>query len=105
MRYLAEETAGQCGSCVNGLGAVSERITTIARTQTTPAMREDLDRWSAMIEGRGACRLPDGAVRFLRSALTVFADEIALHQRAQCSATRQEDILPIPDVGRDWGWR
>lgn len=105
MRYLSEETAGQCGSCVNGLRAVSSRISDMARIQTTPAMRDDLDRWSAMIEGRGACRLPDGAVRFLRSALTVFADEIALHQRAQCSATRQENILPIPDVGRDWGWR
>ncbi|MGZ4800701.1 MAG: NADH-ubiquinone oxidoreductase-F iron-sulfur binding region domain-containing protein [Acidimicrobiia bacterium] len=105
MRYLSEETAGQCGSCVHGLRSISDRVDQIARSKTTTLMRDDLDRWSAMVEGRGACRMPDGAVRFLRSALITFADEIALHQRARCSATRHEDVLPIPKIGRDWGWR
>ena len=105
MRYLSEETAGQCGSCVNGLAAIADRVDTVARGRSTPMMRDELDRWSAMVEGRGACRLPDGAVRFLRSGLRAFAKEVASHQNGRCSATRHEVFLPIPHVGRDWGWR
>lgn len=105
MRYLAEETAGQCGPCVHGLAAIADRLDAIARVKATRKMREDLERWSTMIAGRGACRLPDGAIRFLRSALAVFATELAAHQRGQCSATSHEPVLPIPSAGRDWGWR
>lgn len=105
MQYLAEETAGQCGPCVHGLASLSGRVDAIARSRSTPAMRDDLDRWSAMVERRGACKLPDGAVRFLRSALATFANEISLHQAGRCRATSHEAVLPIPKVGRDWGWR
>jgi hypothetical protein len=35
-------------------------------------------------------------VRFMRSALTVFADEVALHQAGRCSAISYEPFLPIP---------
>ena len=34
-----------------------------------------IERRAAQIEGRGACRHPDGVVRLVRSALTVFADD------------------------------
>ncbi len=105
MRYLSEETAGQCGSCVNGLATISDRVDLIARSSSSPDMLDALDRWSSMVEGRGACRLPDGAIRFLRSARIAFADEITLHQAGRCSGTRHDSALPIPHVGRDWGWR
>ncbi|MBV8980757.1 MAG: NADH-quinone oxidoreductase subunit I, partial [Acidimicrobiia bacterium] len=39
-----------------------------------------LVRWAGQVEGRGACHLPNGAVRLLRSALTVFADDIERHR-------------------------
>jgi hypothetical protein len=29
------------------------------------------------VKGRGGCRHPDGAARFVESALTVFADDFA----------------------------
>jgi hypothetical protein len=32
-----------------------------------------------VIDGRGACRHPDGVVRMVRSALSVFADDIESH--------------------------
>ena len=105
LQYLAEETAGQCGPCVNGLAAIADRMSFVARSRSTPAQRDDLDRWSTMIEGRGACRLPDGAVRFLRSVLVTFADELELHQAGRCRATSHDPVLPIPGTGRDWGWR
>ena len=105
MQYLADETAGQCGPCVHGLRSLSDRMHEIARTQTTPKMRKDLERWSSMIVGRGGCRLPDGAVRFLHSAQIAFADEFDVHQRGRCRATRHEPVLPIPAREHEVVWR
>jgi NADH:ubiquinone oxidoreductase subunit F (NADH-binding) len=49
----------------------------------------DLYRWAREIPGRGACQHPDGAVRFLMSALRVFEAEFAEHAAhgpcARCS--------------------
>ena len=50
-----------------------------------PATLADLERWSGLVTGRGACHHPDGTVRFVRSALTVFEPEIRRHARGQCS--------------------
>jgi NADH:ubiquinone oxidoreductase subunit F (NADH-binding) len=105
MQYLADETAGQCGPCVHGLRSLSDRMHEIARTQTTPKMRDDLDRWSSMIIGRGGCRMPDGAVRFLHSAQVAFADEFEVHQRGHCRATHRDAVLSVPGPGREMAWR
>ena len=48
-----------------------------------------------MIEGRGGCGLPDGAVAFLRSAFDVFADEIHEHLAGACTRSRRH-LLPTP---------
>ncbi len=42
-------------------------------------------RWSGMVVGRGACRLPDGAARFVTSALGVFAEHVVEHRSGRCS--------------------
>ena len=92
--YLADESAGQCGACVFGLAAVAGELDRIVRGATTdPAT---LHRWLGQVDGRGACSLPDGAVRLIRSALTVFADEVDQHARGYCSATVTAPVLPIP---------
>jgi hypothetical protein len=40
----------------------------------------NLERWAALVHGRGACHHPNGAVRLALSALDVFADEFERHR-------------------------
>jgi NADH:ubiquinone oxidoreductase subunit F (NADH-binding) len=106
VQYLALESAGQCGPCLNGLPRIAASFTQLADQRSTPATRDDLLRWSQLVERRGACHHPDGTVRFLRSALTVFAGEVALHQSGRCSAATDQLFLPIPTASpgqkNDW---
>jgi NADH:ubiquinone oxidoreductase subunit F (NADH-binding) len=105
-RYLAEESAGQCGPCVHGLAAVAAAMDALARGRHDRHTTHLLGRWTGQIAGRGACRHPDGAVRFVRSALEVFADEIAWHEQGRCSATETTRLLPVPSSAvRDGQWR
>jgi NADH:ubiquinone oxidoreductase subunit F (NADH-binding) len=94
--YLARESAGQCGPCLNGLPRIAATFSQLAHHSPTPSTRADLQRWSQLVERRGACHHPDGTVRFLRSASAVFADEVAVHEAGRCSATSNEPFLPIP---------
>jgi NADH:ubiquinone oxidoreductase subunit F (NADH-binding) len=106
VRYLALESAGQCGPCLNGLPLIADSLAQLANCQGAPSARGDLARWSTLVERRGACHHPDGTVRFLRSALSVFAEEVALHESGRCSATSHQPFLPVPasspDHKDDW---
>jgi NADH:ubiquinone oxidoreductase subunit F (NADH-binding) len=75
MRYLAAQSASQCGPCFFGLQALADTCERLASHGAHPLDLERLQRWSAEVAGRGACRHPDGAVGFLRSALRVFQPE------------------------------
>jgi NADH:ubiquinone oxidoreductase subunit F (NADH-binding) len=87
--YLAGQSAGQCGPCVFGLGAIAETLRRIAIGLSRPDDLARLDRWSAELPGRGACRHPDGGAGLVRSALGVFADDFAHHlARRGCTAAR-----------------
>ncbi len=104
-RYLALESAGQCGPCLNGLPRIAGALAAIADLRPEPHMRANLLRWAGLVEGRGACHHPDGTVRFVRSALVVFAHEENSHHEGRCSATDQRTFLPVPAVppgNRDW---
>ena len=96
VRYLAAESAGQCGPCLNGLPRMAAALAVLAGRGHRRQVRGDLERWAGLVTGRGACNHPDGTVRFIRSTLTVFAPEISLHAGGQCSATNRAPFLPLP---------
>jgi NADH:ubiquinone oxidoreductase subunit F (NADH-binding) len=79
MRYLAGESSAQCGPCFFGLRALAFACTRIADHGSDPFELNRLERWSAEVRGRGACKHPDGAVLFLQSALKTFGDDFAHH--------------------------
>src|SRR5207244_7556581 len=102
LTWLAGESAGQCGSCVHGLAAVAGATSDVARSHADDETVARLHRWAAQIEGRGACRFPDGAVRLLRSALDVFGDDVERHLAGDVCAERPS-LLPLPTTkGQPW---
>jgi NADH:ubiquinone oxidoreductase subunit F (NADH-binding) len=92
--WLAAESAGQCGPCVHGLGALAGVLARIAAGRAERGDFARLARWTEMIRGRGACAHPDGAARMLASARRVFADELADHaHNGPCAACRAAGTL------------
>jgi NADH:ubiquinone oxidoreductase subunit F (NADH-binding) len=102
VRWLAAESAGQCGPCVHGLAAISSDLVQVARCDDRTGARQALLRRLPQIDGRGACRHPDGVVRLVASALQVFSDEVELHVgRGTCSSRAERPILPLPRRTRE----
>jgi NADH:ubiquinone oxidoreductase subunit F (NADH-binding) len=96
-RYLAGESAGQCGPCAFGLPAIADDLTRLARGHSDHGLLARLERRLREVNGRGACRHPDGAVALVRSALSVFAADVAAHSRgAPCSSWRKPTVLRFP---------
>jgi NADH:ubiquinone oxidoreductase subunit F (NADH-binding) len=101
MRWLAANTAGQCGPCVSGLSAIATTMLDLWRGTARSDSLDRLVRWSHDVDGRGACRYPDGAVRFLRSALMTFQEDARIHARGRpCSGADRPTLMPVPNVGR-----
>ncbi len=98
--YLAAESAGQCGPCLYGLAAIADSVAEMADGLAQPGERERVLRWAAEIRGRGACHHPDGAVRFVESAMTVFTDEIEAHRVERCNAIPADLPVARADGGR-----
>jgi NADH:ubiquinone oxidoreductase subunit F (NADH-binding) len=97
--YLAEESAGQCGPCLNGRPLIGRALGAIAARRARPQVLKDLQRWARLVEGRGGCHHPDGTVRFIRSGLAVFGDEICHHLQGRCTAANTAPFLPTRDGG------
>ena len=96
VRYLAAESAGQCGPCVFGLPALADAVADLAYDGQQRPTRE-AGMLIRLVEGRGACKLPDGATQLVRSALETFADDAAWHEeRGPCYGIQRAPILDVP---------
>jgi NADH:ubiquinone oxidoreductase subunit F (NADH-binding) len=96
-RYLADESAGQCGPCRFGLPAMAGELERLAGGY--PVRLDTLHRWLGQVTGRGACGHPDGAARLAGSALRVFAAEVERHGSGWCTGTSRAPVLPVPPRG------
>ncbi|MFE7272638.1 NADH-ubiquinone oxidoreductase-F iron-sulfur binding region domain-containing protein [Streptomyces sp. NPDC057623] len=99
LRYLALQSAGQCGPCLNGLPRIAAAFAALAAPGPQGGTRTDVARWAGLVEGRGACHHPDGTVRLVRSALTTFSCELDAHASGFCTATDGAPLLPVPQEG------
>ncbi|MGB8649988.1 MAG: NADH-ubiquinone oxidoreductase-F iron-sulfur binding region domain-containing protein, partial [Mycobacteriales bacterium] len=84
VRYLAGESARQCGPCLNGLPAMAAAMDALAAGTPPSGVLERLSRWCGLVSGRGLCHHPDGTAALVRSALTVFADDVRTHLAGGC---------------------
>ncbi|HLJ03974.1 MAG TPA: NADH-ubiquinone oxidoreductase-F iron-sulfur binding region domain-containing protein [Solirubrobacteraceae bacterium] len=95
--YFEAQSAGQCGPCVNGLAAMAFTVGAVAAGTAGRGDLGDLERWTRELPGRGACAHPDGASRFLASAIRVFAEEFHDHARhGACERCSGAPVLPTP---------
>jgi NADH:ubiquinone oxidoreductase subunit F (NADH-binding) len=95
--YLAQQSAGQCGPCVYGLPAIAQDMSRLAQGQADAGLLPRLARRLDEVDGRGACRHPDGAVALVRSALSVFASDVEAHARGvRCAHWNAPTQLRFP---------
>jgi NADH:ubiquinone oxidoreductase subunit F (NADH-binding) len=97
VRYLAGENAGQCGPCMFGLPALADAVTDLAYTGGRGRAVDQVSALIPLIEGRGACRHPDGVTQLVRSALWAFEADARWHDhRGPCAGVGRAPLLPVP---------
>jgi NADH:ubiquinone oxidoreductase subunit F (NADH-binding) len=100
LRWLARQSAGQCGPCVHGLDALALAFEEAAGGAAHPDGERRIARLATLVNGRGACGHPDGAARLARSAIDAFAAELDAHaRRGPCERCRTAGELPLPAGG------
>jgi NADH:ubiquinone oxidoreductase subunit F (NADH-binding) len=101
--YLAAHNAGQCGPCLNGLPSIAGAMKALAEARWDDRWWPALERWMDVVPGRGACRHPDGAVRFVASGLSTFAADVAEHRAGRpCAGVHAPGLLPVPPTPPAW---
>jgi NADH:ubiquinone oxidoreductase subunit F (NADH-binding) len=104
-RWMAGQSAGQCGPCAFGLPDIAGHLEALAGGNLDAGGLETLARWGRQVSGRGACHHPDGVARFVASACEVFAAEVRHHLAGGCTAERgAPPVCPLPER-QDLSWR
>ncbi|MEU1838553.1 NADH-ubiquinone oxidoreductase-F iron-sulfur binding region domain-containing protein [Micromonospora chersina] len=93
VRYLAGESAGQCGPCKMGLPDLA-RAVDLAVSGSAPV--EVVRAAAGDVKGRGACSHPDGTARFALSAMEVFAEDLRLHATGEGCGKRVKGLMGLP---------
>ena len=99
--YLADESAGQCGPCRIGLPRLAQLLDQLANGKTDNSSLREIRRLVTLVDGRGACRHPDGTARMIRSALDVFAEDIEHHRHRRCEAAMSAATVGIDYLAVD----
>ncbi|MEU7261531.1 NADH-ubiquinone oxidoreductase-F iron-sulfur binding region domain-containing protein [Streptomyces rimosus] len=94
-RWLAAESSGQCGPCRLGLPSMAEALADVLAGGGQEAL-EAVRRAAQAVHGRGACKHPDGAARFVLSALAAFPDDLAAHVLGGGCGRETTGVLPLP---------
>ncbi|HEX7443620.1 MAG TPA: NADH-ubiquinone oxidoreductase-F iron-sulfur binding region domain-containing protein, partial [Acidimicrobiales bacterium] len=98
-RWMAGESAGQCGPCVFGLPAIADDLESLAVGRSDADVLARIDERSRSVVGRGACRHPEGVARMVRSALQVFAADAAAHAAGRpCDGRHRPSVLTFPEA-------
>jgi NADH:ubiquinone oxidoreductase subunit F (NADH-binding) len=96
-RWLAGQSARQCGPCLNGLDALASAVAELAAGAPQAQAAQRIDRLASLIQRRGACGHPDGVVNLVLSSVEVFQPEFADHARhGACDACASAPELPLP---------
>ncbi len=96
-RWLAGQSARQCGPCVHGLDALAGTLEEISGGMGGAAPEERVRRLAALVARRGACGHPDGSAHLILSALDAFQADFADHARhGACAACARPAELPLP---------
>lgn len=96
-RWMAGQSAGQCGPCIHGLDSIANSVQEIASGVAQGNVTQRIERLAALVRRRGACGHPDGTARFVTSALDAFGPEFADHARhGPCEACSLPGELPLP---------
>ena len=101
-RWLASESAGQCGPCVHGLDAVSTQMEALFAGDRDRRAEGEVTRLTRIVAGRGACKMPDGALKFVTSGLAVHRDHVEEHRYGPCRQLGRAPVLPIPRSAGAW---
>lgn len=86
MSYLARQTSGQCGPCINGMPRMAETLHRLAVPGADARLVGEVTRLRGLVTGRGACAHPDGSARFVMSTLSTFSEHVDAHLRGECHA-------------------
>ncbi|WFB10929.1 ferredoxin [Streptomyces sp. LX-29] len=94
-RWMAAESAGQCGPCVLGLPAMADALARVVYGGGRTAF-EALHGRVRAVRGRGACSHPDGTSSFVASALAAFPEEFEEHAFGSGCGREVLGALPLP---------
>jgi NADH:ubiquinone oxidoreductase subunit F (NADH-binding) len=95
--WLAAQSAKQCGPCHFGLPALANDVDLMRRGD--PAAVAIALRHARAVDGRGACSHPDGAARFVTSAIHLLQDEVHQHAHTGTCGRPLLGRLPIDGGG------
>jgi NADH:ubiquinone oxidoreductase subunit F (NADH-binding) len=84
VRYLANESAGQCGPCMFGLPEMAGLLERIASGDPDRRLAHELAGVSESVVGRGSCHHPNGTTRLVLSALNAFSPDVQAHLTGRC---------------------